>query len=70
MKKKRCEFKDCNKKIPFALDFKCRCEKVFCSIHKDSVSHECSFDYKSHYKEILEKENQPVIASKIEQLGY
>jgi len=36
----------CNKRVGFT-GFKCRCEYTFCSTHRHSGKHECSFDYKA-----------------------
>jgi len=57
----------CNKKVGL-LGFKCRCDYVFCSMHRYSDKHECSFDYRSMNKAALQKANPVVIGSKLEKI--
>ncbi|KAN0004263.1 hypothetical protein ACTFIZ_010418 [Dictyostelium cf. discoideum] len=57
----------CNKKVGL-LGFKCRCSFVYCSTHRYSNKHDCSFDYKSAGKEQLAKDNPTVMASKINKI--
>jgi len=54
----------CTKKVGL-LGFKCRCEYVFCSLHRYSDKHECGFDYKSMNKAALEKANPVVKGDKL-----
>ena len=61
--KKRC-FK-CNKKLPL-IPFSCKCENFFCSKCRMPENHTCTFNWKQNYKEKLEKENQKIIAIKLE----
>jgi len=57
----------CSKKVGL-LGFKCRCEYVFCSAHRYSDKHDCSFDYKSAGKAALAKANPVVSGSKINKI--
>jgi AN1-type zinc finger protein 5/6 len=57
----------CNKRIGLA-GFKCRCEYVFCSLHRQSDKHNCTFDYKAHGRDVLTKANPAVIADKVEKV--
>jgi type IV secretory pathway VirB10-like protein len=57
----------CNKKVGL-LGFKCRCDYVFCSMHRYSDKHDCSFDYKSMNKAALTKANPVVKGSKLEKI--
>ncbi|EFA78520.1 putative zinc finger protein [Heterostelium album PN500] len=57
----------CSKKVGL-LGFKCRCEYVFCSSHRYSDKHECSFDYKTAGKAALAKANPVVSGSKINKI--
>ena len=41
-----CNFDGCNKKLKIT-DMSCKCEKIFCKIHKFPEDHKCSFNYKS-----------------------
>lgn len=57
----------CRKKVGLA-GFKCRCGGTFCSSHRYSETHECSFDYKSTGRDAIAKENPIVKAEKIEKI--
>mmetsp|Transcript_13804 Transcript_13804/g.16637 ORF Transcript_13804/g.16637 Transcript_13804/m.16637 type:complete len:179 (-) Transcript_13804:464-1000(-) len=54
----------CNKRVGLT-GFKCRCTYVFCSEHRYSDKHECSYDYKAASREAIAKANPTVIASKV-----
>ncbi|KAI8588752.1 hypothetical protein BDZ88DRAFT_384337, partial [Geranomyces variabilis] len=55
----------CKKKVGPATSFKCRCNQVFCSVHRYSDRHSCSFDYKGAGKVALAKENPVVKKEKL-----
>lgn len=57
----------CRKKIGLT-GFKCRCGGTFCSAHRYSETHECSFDYKSAGRQCIAKENPVVKAEKIRKI--
>ena len=57
----------CNKKLKLT-DIKCKCNKYFCAKHRYSDTHDCTFDYKNHAKQLLEKQNPLVIFQKMEKL--
>lgn len=57
----------CNKRTGVA-GFKCRCEYIFCSLHRHSDKHNCTFDYKAHSRAELTKANPTVVADKIEKI--
>lgn len=59
-KKPRCSFAGCNKKVGMLNQFKCRCDLMFCSIHKLPEDHNCQYNYKND-KIKLEK----VVAEKL-----
>lgn len=40
-----CNFQDCKKKIKLT-DFYCKCNKIFCTIHRLPEYHDCSYNYK------------------------
>ncbi|KMZ59706.1 Zinc finger A20 and AN1 domain-containing stress-associated protein [Zostera marina] len=61
----RCSF--CNKKIDL-MGYKCRCDDVFCSVHRYSDKHNCGFDYKTLAKDAIAKANPVVKAEKIEKI--
>ncbi len=47
----RCE--KCRKKI--LIEYKCKCEKVFCITHLHAEEHGCTFDYKEQAHAELKK---------------
>lgn len=66
-KKGRCF--QCNKKIPLAMRFKCKCDFVFCSGCRYPDQHMCAFDFKKEGREHLAKVNSHVATfAKLEKL--
>lgn len=57
----------CKRKVGLT-GFKCRCEGLFCSIHRYSDKHECTFDYKAAGREAITKACPVIKADKIERL--
>lgn len=55
----------CNKRVGFT-GFKCRCEYTFCSTHRHSNKHNCTFDYKAMGRENVAKANPAVIKDKVD----
>ncbi|PWA41516.1 Zinc finger, AN1-type [Artemisia annua] len=54
----------CNKKVGLT-GFKCRCGEIFCSQHRYSDRHDCSYDYKAAGREAIARENPVVKAAKL-----
>lgn len=52
----------CNKKLKLS-SIKCKCNNYYCKLHFNENNHNCSFDYKLHQKDKLEK-ILPIIESK------
>ncbi|CAH1995795.1 unnamed protein product [Acanthoscelides obtectus] len=65
-KKARCN--ECNKRLNITNIYDCRCGKIFCSQHRYSEVHRCSYDYKLEGRKILEKQNPLVTAEKISRI--
>lgn len=57
----------CNKKVGL-LGFKCRCDYVFCSMHRYSDKHPCPFDYKAMARANLQKANPVIKGAKVEKI--
>ncbi|KAJ7521303.1 hypothetical protein O6H91_19G046800 [Diphasiastrum complanatum] len=57
----------CHKRVGLT-GFKCRCGDIFCSLHRYSDTHECSFDYKAAGRDAIAKANPVVIAKKVEKI--
>merc|ERR1739845_47309 len=64
-KKAKCGM--CKKKLGLT-GFECKCGKQFCSVHRYSDKHNCSFDYMTEGKDLLRKANPVVQDSKISQI--
>ncbi|MCL7047028.1 hypothetical protein MKW94_008104 [Papaver nudicaule] len=57
----------CRKKVGLT-GFRCRCGDMYCSEHRYSDRHDCSFDYKAAGRETIARENPVVKAAKIVRL--
>lgn len=57
----------CRKRVGLT-GFKCRCGGTFCSVHRYSEKHECSFDYKGAGRDAIAKANPVVKADKVEKI--
>ncbi|XP_015928890.1 AN1-type zinc finger protein 6 [Parasteatoda tepidariorum] len=64
-KKNRCHI--CKKKVGLT-GFPCRCEGLFCSIHRYSNEHNCQFDYKQLGAQEIRKNNPLVVGEKIKKI--
>ncbi|XP_050310963.1 uncharacterized protein LOC126746683 [Anthonomus grandis grandis] len=63
-KKSRCN--ECNKRLNITNIYNCRCGRIFCSQHRYSEVHRCTYDYKTEGRKILERQNPLVTADKIQ----
>ncbi|KAI3425549.1 uncharacterized protein J3R85_010051 [Psidium guajava] len=54
----------CRRKVGLT-GFRCRCGDLFCSEHRYSDRHDCSYDYKAAGREAIARENPVVKAAKI-----
>lgn len=61
----RCQ--KCNRKVGL-LGFSCRCGFAFCGEHRYADAHGCVFDYKAFEREQLRKQNNRVVADKLQKL--
>lgn len=66
-KKKKNKCQACNKKVGLT-GFECRCGGLFCSIHRYSDKHGCTFDYKEYGAQEIRKNNPVVIGEKIQKI--
>lgn len=55
----------CAKKTGLATSYICRCGNNFCATHRYAESHECTFDYKTEGRKLLEQSNPVVSAPKL-----
>ncbi|PSN38788.1 hypothetical protein C0J52_24638 [Blattella germanica] len=56
---------ECKKRLNITNVYTCRCEKLFCASHRYSELHNCTFDYKTEGRKILEQTNPLVRAPKL-----
>jgi len=63
--KSRCEV--CRKKVGLT-GFTCRCDGLFCAVHRYSDKHDCSFDYRCHGQQEIRKNNPVIIGEKVNKI--
>jgi len=63
--KMKCFYSDCKKPINLT-SIKCKCENIFCSLHRLPESHNCNFNYKLNIINKLKINNPKIIDKKIE----
>jgi AN1-type zinc finger and ubiquitin domain-containing protein 1 len=56
---------ECRKRLNITNVYTCRCDKLFCAAHRYSELHNCTFDYKTDGRKILEQTNPLVTAPKL-----
>ena len=57
----------CNKKLPIFV-IKCKCNKNYCSIHRYSSEHNCTYDYQTEFKKELTKNNKKIKVMKVDKI--
>ncbi|VDL92938.1 unnamed protein product [Schistocephalus solidus] len=62
--KKRLRCLMCNKRVGLT-GFSCRCGGLFCTLHRYSDAHDCSFNYRESGQADIRKANPQVVCSKI-----
>jgi hypothetical protein len=67
VKPKRCQHEGCKVKLMLA-DFACRCKSFYCSQHRASEVHKCSYDYKTLGKDLLNKQMPVITGEKFERI--
>jgi len=64
-RKNRCSV--CRKKVGLP-GFICRCNGLFCGIHRYSDKHNCTFDYKADAREQIAKQNPVIVGEKVRKI--
>ncbi len=64
--KKRCYLETCNRKVPLAFQYECRCKNIYCRRHKNE--HNCSYDYLGEHQNKIRENNPNVSRPKVEQI--
>lgn len=57
----------CRKRVGLT-GFKCKCGHLFCSLHRYSDKHECTFDYRTAGQDAIAKANPVVKAEKLDKI--
>ena len=66
MDKKICAREGCIKKLKLVdLNFKCKCNNVYCNEHRYYTDHNCSYDYQKSNISNLENKLVLVISDKV-----
>jgi hypothetical protein len=61
----RCEMDGCKKRLELTA-FPCRCKKTFCTAHRTSCDHACTFDYKAEQTtQLLKTMSTAVVGEKL-----
>ena len=63
IKKMRCD--ECKCKVTITNSLECKCGQLLCMKHRMFNKHNCSIDYKTNDRKILEKNNPKIISDKI-----
>ena len=62
-KRPRCQL--CKRRLGLAAVYSCHCAGVFCTQHRYPESHQCSYDFKTEGRRLLERANPLVTAPKL-----
>ena len=62
-----CQYGDCNKRIKIT-DFACKCEKLYCKMHKSPENHECTYDYREIGLKTKKIEEMKCVSNKMQKL--
>ena len=72
VKKNRCQFVDddgtpCKKKVMIGM-VSCRCEKVFCNLHRLPEAHACRYDFRQNHLSTMDEQiaNMKCVGDKVE----
>lgn len=68
VRKKQLRCDQCNRKLNITNNYTCRCGRLFCAQHRYSEVHNCSHDYKTEGRLILERQNPLVVAEKLRKI--
>jgi len=66
-KKKKNKCLMCKKKVGLT-GFTCRCGGLYCSVHRYSNEHQCTFDYREHGAEEIRRNNPVIKGEKIQKI--
>ncbi|CAD6184458.1 unnamed protein product [Caenorhabditis auriculariae] len=57
----------CKKRVGLT-GFTCRCGGLYCGEHRYDKAHNCQFDYKTHEREAIRKNNPVVVSDKVQRI--
>lgn len=55
----------CNTKVTIMNSLTCKCDKLFCMKHRLFNQHNCSYDYVTEDKKILQINNPKIVGDKL-----
>ena len=58
----------CELTLSALVGFQCRCGGLFCSLHRYSDKHDCSFDYKAEGQAEIRKNNPVIVRDKVQKI--
>ena len=67
-KKIRCSYDTCNRKLPCAAQYSCKCGNMYCKYHRFITDHDCLFDYQQEHARKLEKDNPTIKSDKVDMI--
>ena len=62
-----CQYADCRKRIKIT-EFACKCEKLYCKMHKSPENHECTYDYREIGLKTKKIEEMKCVSNKMQKL--
>jgi len=65
-KKIRCAYDTCNRKLPCAAQYPCKCGNMYCKYHRFITDHDCTFDYQKEHTQKLIENNPTIKADKVD----
>jgi len=63
----KCNHNDCSKKLKLT-DFPCKCDKIFCKLHRLPEKHECTYNYKCNISRKKKIEELKCVSAKIQKI--
>ncbi|KAH9596706.1 AN1-type zinc finger protein 5 [Schistosoma haematobium] len=57
----------CHKRVGLT-GFSCRCGGLYCSIHRYSDAHNCSYDYRESGQEEIRRSNPQIVCQKVQKI--
>ena len=62
-----CAFENCSRKLKFT-DLSCRCNKIFCNLHRLPELHNCKYNYKENINKEKKINEMKCVGKKIDKI--